>query len=128
MNVLYKFVIPGDPRGYTTTTHRDKGRSDRYRKYKKYCQDVRHFAAIAGVPIPLTATESKPLMIKIRAYFRNGNHADVENVRKGAVDAMFYDPISKKKGNDKWVAGYFPVPYYDENNPRVEVIIKEFVK
>lgn len=122
----YRFVVPGDPRGYTTTTYRDKGRSNRYQKYKEYCRRVREFAAMAGVPIPLTADEDSPILIKTFAYFRNGNHCDPENVRKGVCDALFYDPISKKKGNDKWTAGYFPPPRYDEEDPRVVVIIKEY--
>lgn len=81
---------------------------------------------MAGVEIPLTATKDEPLFIKIIAYFRNGVHADVENVRKGCVDAMFYDPLSKSKGDDKWVAGSFPLPRYDEEEPRLVVIIKEY--
>jgi len=125
VKVLYRFEVPGDPRGYTTTTFRDKGRSPRYKKYREYCRLVREYAAMAGVEIPLTASREEPLFIKIVAYFRNGVHADVENVRKGCVDAMFYDPLSKKKGDDKWVAGSFPLPRYDEEEPRLVVIIKE---
>jgi len=34
--------------------------------------------------------------------------------------------MSKKKGNDKWVSGSFPLPKYDEEEPRVVVIIKEY--
>lgn len=127
MTVLYKFEVPGDPRGYTTTTHRDKGRSSRYKKYKEYCRLVREYAAMAGVPIPLTADKENQLMIKTFAYFRNGVHCDPENVRKGVVDAIFYDPLNKTKSNgDKWTAGFFCGPRYDAEEPRVVVIIKEY--
>ena len=127
MKVLYKFEVPGDPRGYTTTTHRDKGRSSRYKKYKEYCRLVREYAAMAGVPIPLTADKDNQLMIKTFAYFRNGVHCDPENVRKGVVDAIFYDPLNKTKSNgDKWTAGFFCGPRYDAEEPRVVVIIKEY--
>lgn len=126
MTVLYKFEVPGDPRGYTTTTYRDKGRSSRYQKYKEYCQRVREYASMAGVPIPLTANKDTQLMIKTFAYFRGGVHCDPENVRKGVCDALFYDPLNKKKGDDKWTAGFFPPPRYDEEEPRVVVVIKEY--
>lgn len=127
MKTLYKFEVPGDPRGYTTTTSRDKGMSKRYKKYKDYCRKVREYAAASGVPIPLDADKDSPLLIKTFAYFRNGVHCDPENVRKGVVDAMFYDPLEKRKSNgDKWTAGYFPPPRYDPENPRVIVVIKEY--
>lgn len=123
MKALFKFEVPGNPCGYTTTTSRDKGISKRYRKYKDYCKRVREYASAAGVPIPLEADRDAPLFIKIKAYFRNGVHADVENVRKGCVDALFYDPLSKRKGNDKWVAGEFSLPLYDKEDPRLDIEI-----
>lgn len=126
MKLLFEFEVPGDPRGYTTTTYRDKGTSSRYRKYKDYCKRIREFAAAAGVPIPLTADEENPLHISIKAYYRNGNHCDVENSRKCAVDAIFFDPITRKKGNDKWVSGSFPLPLYDPEDPRMVIIIEEY--
>lgn len=126
MKLLFRFEVPGDPRGYTSTTNRDKGVSARYRKYKDYCKRVREYAEGAGVPIPLTASEDAPLHISVFAYYRNGNHCDVENSRKGAVDALFYDPFTKRKGNDRWVSGRFPLPRYSEEDPRLVVIIKEY--
>lgn len=125
MKTLFRFEVPGSPRGYTVTTHRDKGRSPRYKKYREYCALVREHASIAGVEIPMTASREEPLFIKVIAYFRDGVHADVENVRKGCVDALFYCPFTKKKGDDKWVAGSFPLPKYDKEEPRLVVIIKE---
>jgi len=126
VKLLYKFEVPGEPRGYTSTTSRDKGVSARYRKYADYCKRVREFASGAGVPIPLTASEDIPLYIRVVAYYRNGVHCDVENSRKGAIDALFYDPLSRRKGQDKWVAGSFPLPKYDPEDPRLVIIIKEY--
>lgn len=137
----WRFEVPGDPVGYTTTTFKSKGVDKRFTKYADYCKKVRKFARANGVPLPLIATKDEPLVIKTIAYFKNGTHCDPGNVQKGIVDALFYieDAIKKvkrggrkrvvvggKKGDDKHTGGAFPPPRYDPKNPRVIVIIKTY--
>ena len=124
----YRFIVPGQPRGYTTT-NRNSRPSDQYMRFMHYSENVRKAAMIAGVPMPLVATEEHPILIKVIAYYRSGNHCDVENTRKGVCDALFYDPTKpkgKRKGNDKWAAGAFPLPRYDKENPHTVIIVKPY--
>lgn len=59
-------------------------------------------------------------VVTIWAYFSSGTHCDVENLRKGIVDALF------PKG-DKWVsARELPFPAYDKENPRILVVVELF--
>lgn len=136
----YRFEIPGDPVGYTTTTFKSKHADKRFQKYGNYCKEARRIARHHGLEIPLVATKDKPLLIKTIAYFRNGVHCDPGNVQKGITDALFYDenkirmvktkrgPKMKTggKGDDKYTGGAFPPPRYDKKNPRVIVIIKPY--
>lgn len=64
-----------------------------------------------------------PLRIQTRAFFENGVHSDPENVHKGIVDALFYNPDKKRRGSDKHTGGQFEPPLYDKANPRVEFTI-----
>lgn len=122
-----RFVVEGDARGYTTTNRAKKGEkrklSATIRKYWKYCEAVRLRAKEAGLrKLPLEPTLDEPLMFFTRAYFKNGVHADPENVHKGIKDALCY----KKGGGpaDKYTGGHYLPPEYDAKNPRVEVIVR----
>ncbi len=121
-----KFIVPGDPFGHVAATAYSKNYSKQYAKFIKYAKFVRYCAIEAGIRLPLNADISNPLLIKTFSYFRDRRHCDPENVRKGICDALFYDPVQKKKGNDKYTAGYFPPPRYDPDNPRVVVVIREY--
>jgi len=135
--VKWRFEVPGNPVGYTTTTFKSKGQDKRFRRYGEYCKMVRNIARAHGVPVPLVATKDSPLIIKTIAYFRNGVHCDPGNVQKGVTDALFYQEdgirivkgkakVVGKKGDDKYTGGAFPPPRYDPDNPRVIVIIKPY--
>lgn len=120
------FVVPGDPRGYTTT-NRNARPSKAYLRYVAFMEHVRLCARAAGLSLPLIATRDYPLNISTIAFFRNGNHCDPENVRKGVTDALFYRghlPKGKRKGDDKHTGGSFLPPLYDKTNPRTLVIIE----
>lgn len=144
-----RFIIPGKPVGYVATTHRGKWTLN-YQRFATYAKHVRACAKAAGIHIPVVATKKKPLTIRTVAYFPNGIHCDPGNVQKGVVDALFYDEeaaamakflkkagkkLSVKKGvrrtgkgDDKHTGGSFPPPLYDKENPRVVVIIKDYVR
>lgn len=94
----------------------------------------------SGIKLPLKATKDRPLMIRTISYFKNGVHPDPGNVQKGVCDALFYDAEkaaraklkgkkgrSTGKGDDKYTGGSFPPPRYDKDNPRVIVIIEDYV-
>jgi hypothetical protein len=97
----------------------------RMKKYHAWKKAVQLVARSQGIHLPLTASKEQPLSITTRAYFRNGVHPDPENVHKGVVDAMFYDPRKERRGSDKYTGGCFQPPMYDPDNPRVEVWIEE---
>jgi len=124
----YRFVIPGNPVGHTATTNRSKNVSARYRKYAKYAKQVRLYAEMAGVPLPLKSSKDHQIVVNVYPYFKNGTHCDPENVRKGIADALAYDTFKKRKGDDKHFGGKFPPPRYDKENPRVVVVIKPYKK
>jgi hypothetical protein len=126
-----RFVVPGIPVGFKTTTKRAKW-SKEYDRYIKYKELVQWHARAAGIRLPLKATKDRPLMIRTIAYFKNGNHPDPGNVQKGVCDALFYDAekvLLKKtrKGDDKYTGGSFVPPRYDKENPRVIVIVEDYV-
>lgn len=117
------FMIKGPPVGYYTSGAKPNWtRQNKYRDYKKLVQAC---AADFGFSLPLVATKDDPLVIETRAYFVNGVHPDPENVHKGIVDALFYDPDRKKKGSgDKYTGGVFHPPLYDKEEPRVIVAVR----
>ncbi len=129
-----RFIVPGKPLGYKTTTAKSKW-SKEFRRYGEYCKYVRFCAMQAGVELPLFASEEFPIMLKTFAYFPNRVHCDPGNVTKGITDALFYDEMSynlgtrrTKKGDDKYVGQFCPPPRYDKKNPHVVVIIKPYEK
>lgn len=128
--LLARFVVPGIPVGYKTTTYNAKYVNKDYRKYVEYKKQVQLFARAAGLELPLLATKDYPMKVRTVAFFKNGNHPDPENVNKGVRDALFYDEEKKGrsgsgKGDDKHTGGSFEPPLYDKENPHVVVIVKE---
>jgi len=131
------FVVHGSPIGFKTTTKRAKW-SAGYQRYVVYKDLVQREARAVGIKLPLVATKDRPLMIRTIAYFKDGSHPDPGNVQKGVCDALFYDPEkaamaklkgkrSTGKGDDKYTGGSFPPPRYDKLNPRVVIIIEDYV-
>lgn len=127
-----KFVVPGPPVGFKSTTKRSKY-NKAYQSYVEYKKTVQLYAKVSGLRLPLKATKDSQLMIRTVAYFKNGTHPDPENVNKGVRDALFYrqkDQRSSRstgKGDDKHTGGSFPPPRYSDA-PRVIVIIKDYVQ
>lgn len=101
------FFVPGDPVGYVRMTRRGQWGSKSAQKYIAYKKAVQVYAAKAGLKLPLSATEESPLRIDAYCTFRNRRHPDPENVRKGAVDALFYGGRG-----DAHVYGYHSAPRY----------------
>lgn len=126
-----RFVVPGPPRGYTTTNRRSRPSAALIR-YHEYCRKVRKCAEQAGVELPLFADKENQLVVKTIAYFENGVHPDPLNVNKGVGDALFYKEKSAsknaRKGNDKQTGGSYAPPRYDRQNPRCVVIVKPYRK
>lgn len=127
-----RFVVPGKPVGFKTTTTGGKWNRD-YGKYVDYKRVVERCAIRAGISLPLVATKDRPLTIRTISYFKDGRHPDPGNVQKGICDALFYNKNKKGKrrtgkGDDKYTGGSFPPPRYDKENPRVVVIIKDYVR
>jgi len=117
---MYRFQIPGVPRGYTTH-NRGARPSKAIINYWSYIEDVRKVAKMsARIPLPLESPKDEPLMIFTRCYFRDGRHPDPENVHKGIKDALFY----QAKDGDKHTGGFYLPPLYDKKNPRVDVYIR----
>lgn len=117
------FFIPGDPVGYTKT--RPPGRhgrrftmSPRWARYLEYKKTIQLLARAEGFRVPLEASENAPVRVDTHAVFRTRVHPDPENVRKGVVDALFY----QAKGGDKWVKGTHDWPEYGPD-PGVLVMI-----
>lgn len=123
----FRFTVEGDARGYTTTNRSKKGQKMKLslaiRKYWAYCNVVRLRAKESGLrKLPLRAKKEEPLMLFTRCFFKNGVHADPENIHKGVKDALFYE---KGGGTaDKYTGGHYLPPMYDAKHPRVEVIVR----
>ena len=113
----------GDVSGYETMTR--PGRfSPRAKRYHAWCQRVRLTAMGAGFTrLPLPAPD-RPVRIDVACWFGSRKHAEVENVRKGVVDALYY-PHSRvsRRHLDRWVYGSHEPAHYDRDNPRVEVTV-----
>ena len=117
------FVIHSDPVGYYSQGAKPNWK--RMKTYHAWKKAVQLTAKSQGVRLPLRASKDRPVHITTRAFFRNGVHPDPENVHKGIVDAMFYDPRKERRGSDKHTGGFFQPPLYDSKHPRVEVWIEE---
>jgi hypothetical protein len=135
MNIC--FTVLGNQEGekknpvpYTRMTQKGKfkPRAQKYLKYQQYVvgafldhmQHCRCFSRIekqamllrcAQTKFPLTADRKTEVNCMI--YFKDRNHGDPENVRKGIIDALFKD--------DKKVIGYCNYDY--DEQPRVEIEI-----
>lgn len=111
------FVISGKPVGYYACgKFPNWTRMKEYHAWKEHAQAC---AVAAGMTLPLTATKDRPIIVSVRCYFENGVHCDTGNVQKGTCDALFYGG----KG-DKFSGGHFTPPFYDKQNPRVEVEVE----
>ena len=113
--------------GYYTRGSRPAG--SRLAQYQSWREHVRASAAKVGFKLPLMVLEHEPIYVYVVAYFVDRRHPDVENVRKGIVDALFYVTKAEKQllgegaGSDKWVAGAHSLPRYDKEDSRVEVFV-----
>ena len=119
--MIRKIVVVGDPVGYYVQGGRPNWK--RMRAYVEWKEHVQKSAMMCGVKLPLTASREWPLWIHTSSWFRNGVHADPENIRKGISDALFYAGKGEKGSADKYTGGSFGAPLYDPDNPRVEVHI-----
>ena len=114
------FTVPGNPVPFLSGAAHQKWK--RREVYAEYCKAVRMIALFAGVGHKLTITEDAPLYFHTRAFFRNRNHGDPENIHKAVVDAICYKAKGKR---DKYTGGAFLPPRYDEKDPRVEIVIAD---
>ena len=113
-------TVFGRPTGYYSLGMKPNWkRMNRYHAYKKL---VQKYAEINGIKLPLIATKINRIVVNTIAYFETGVHSDSENVRKGIVDALFYNKGAKGYG-DKFCSGSCSTPLYDKENPRVEIEI-----
>lgn len=111
------FVVPGHAVGYYTQGARPNWQ--RLKAYHAYKEAVQIVARVAGVRLPLSATEAAPLLISTQLFCVKRVHHDPENVHKGIVDALFYGAA----GGDKHVGGRFEPAVYGEREC-VEVVIE----
>lgn len=113
------FTVTGKPMGAVRMTL--KGRfNPRARASHQYMRIVQLEARAAGLKLPLTATEDRPILIHSRCFFRDRRHPDTENVQKLVVDALFYG----NSAGDKYVGGSYAAPAYDKKRPRVHVTVE----
>lgn len=130
-----EFTIFDDPVGYTIMFGmggKSQGKKKKFFMTKtklKYLEWKKHVQATLleictkyGVQIP-QPTREKPVLVKTRAYFRNGIHPDPENVHKGIKDSIWWAPKGERTTGDKYTGGVYMWPLYDADNPRVEIEI-----
>lgn len=128
------FIIPGHPQGYYTSGKYPNW--ERRSKYEDYLKHVRFSARMQNFKMEaLDATEMTPILVHTITYFQSRIHHDPENVRKGVIDALFYQGTKAEKKllrlagkkvktlQDKYVGGFAAPPLYDKENPRVEVYV-----
>ena len=117
MNAL-RFTVCGPPVGYYA-----EGKAPNQTRRRRYVEWKRLVAVElwqqCGIRVPLLARKEHPLVVRTVTWFRNGRHADPENVHKGVKDALFYNA----KGGDKYTGGSYDPPRYDPTNPRVDVFV-----
>ena len=122
MKLPISFTVPGHPVPFLVgVRHQTKKRRE---AYGEFCDRVRMFARLAGVQ-DIEITPEAPLHFHTRAFFKDRNHGDPENIHKGVVDAICYTAHGKSKKRDKYTGGAFSVPRYDKKEPRVEVVIAD---
>lgn len=136
---LFEFKVLGDPRGFLVS----RGFNKASRKAWAWAKTVRRAALPSfskawqelcsveylykkngdlkeeriSFPFLATSREGARYFVQTVAFFRNGTHADPENVHKLLKDSLFY----KVKRGDKYTGGIYADPIYDKENPRVEV-------
>lgn len=122
----YIFTVPGNPKGYTTRNFNSRP-SKSYRNSVEFMKEVRKYARIAGVPLPLDSSFENQIIVKTKAYYKNRVHCDPENTRKAVVDALFYDESKKKRCSDKYVGGSHDPPLYSKESPRTVVVVRSYI-
>ena len=110
--------VPGPPTAPKLVGYYTNGKSPNFDRAREYADWKAHVVKHTP-PLLLHATKTAPVRVDVWCYFPNGTHGDVENVRKGVVDALF----RHREGGDKYVYGYHHFPLYDAANPRVVVEI-----
>lgn len=129
-----RFTIPGDPVGYISKPYANRksrrggpwwlysrsGIAVKIRRYIAYANETVLRCKNECGRLPVPGTKTAQVRIDVFPVFANGVHPDPENVRKGIVDALYYD-----RGGDKYVWGLTGFARYDPDNPRVEVFIDE---
>lgn len=128
--VLVKNLISG----YMMYQVNSRGKIRWTRKVKRYMawrDHVREHANLAGIPTPCLWTPENPCLLICAVWFADPSKKcfDVENVRKGVLDALVWvAPEVRKvtgmaKGDDAWCFGYHTMPMFDRFRPRVEVTL-----
>jgi len=132
---IVDFIVPGRPMGYVTRTWKGK-HTDRAKAYHLYCDKVIKLAIQSGISTPLESTPMHLVRVDSKAFFEDHRHPDSENVRKGIVDALFYQSPQAKKilklagvaiYGDKYVDGRHYPGDLDKGNPRVEVRVAFYI-
>jgi len=120
MNINFTVFSPNNPVPYKRTTQKAKHVNADYKKYQGYKQKIYvSFIKKTGNYPHVLLNKSKKYYVEVMAYYKDKTHGDTDNVAKGVNDAIFAKPLS-----DKYVAGSYDFDY-DEENPRLEITIKE---
>lgn len=116
-----RFVVIGDPGRYIAKAGKWNKSTVKQREFYEH---VKTCARAVGFDLPLMATEQNPLWFSTWSFFRTKTHADPENVHKGVKDALFHSTDPEQKGDkDKHTGGFYHVPLYDKDDPRVVIEI-----
>lgn len=109
-----------NPVPYKRTTQKQKFKDDNYKIYTNWkAQIIGEFIKKYNKYPHMILKLNKKYYVDIICYYKDKTHGDTDNVAKGINDAIFQKPL-----NDKYIAGSYDY-FYDKNNPRVEIVIKE---
>tara|TARA_R110000744_G_scaffold221755_1_gene340732 strand:+ start:55 stop:426 length:372 start_codon:yes stop_codon:yes gene_type:complete len=121
--MIYNFTVNCDnsnPVPYKRTTQKQKFVDKGYKKYVVWKNKVVGDFIKEFKKYPHNLLEKdKKYYVEVVAYYKDKKHGDTDNVAKGINDAIFQKPL-----NDKYIAGSYNF-FYDKENPRVEITIKE---
>jgi len=124
----HQFIVLGPPIPFTRTTTKSKFVSKQWQRYAEYKDKIVasfldsisdanekrcYWNNYQTYGKPILYNEDK-IYVLSEAYFKDKRHGDMDNINKGALDALFI--------NDKLVVGAFNF-HYDTDNPRLEIII-----
>ena len=108
-----------NPIPYKRTTQKQKFKDTDYQRYTVWKQVIlAEFIKAFGKYPHAIFEKNKKYYVDVKAFYKDRNHADTDNVAKGVNDAIFQKPLS-----DKYVAGSYDFDY-DKENPRVEIEIR----